>query len=133
MKALDDLTYGAECALRGMKVRCKTDFAVVALSSLTDEGIASSDNLLLTAVGRAKNTDAKFFHDYMLDIGKPPVLIESIETEIELETVHPDLKVWAVSPEDYYIGTVPTAWKDGKMTFRLGEVSESMYYLIVRS
>ena len=55
-----------------------------------------------------------------------------IETEIQLETVHPDLQVWAISPEGYYIGTVPTKYEDGKLTMRLGEVSHSMYYLIVK-
>ena len=90
-----------EISLSGMKVRSKTDFAVIALSSLTDTPISTSDNILMTTVGRAQNTDAKFFKEYMLEIGKPPVLIESIEAEIELETVHADLQVWAISPEVY--------------------------------
>ena len=126
------LEKNGEIAMNGMKVRSKTDFAVVAVSSLTDAPISSSNNLLLTTVGRAENTDAKFFKEYMLDIGKPPVLIENIEAEIELETVHPDLEVWAVSPEGYYIGTVPTSYADGKLTIKVGEVSKSMYFLIVK-
>ncbi|MBQ9121721.1 MAG: hypothetical protein IJY12_05125 [Clostridia bacterium] len=127
------LGENGEVAMKGMKVRSKTDFAVVAISSLTDEAIERSDNILLTAVGRAKNTDAKFYKEIMLDIGKPPVLIENIEAAIEIDTVYPDLKVWAISAEGYYIGTVPTEYKDGKMTIKIGEVSRSMYYLIVRN
>ena len=58
--------------------------------------------------------------------------IPDIEAEIEIETKYSDLKVWAISAEGYYIGNVPTSYKDGKFTLRVGEVSKSMYYLIVR-
>ncbi len=118
--------------LSGMTVRCKTDFAVIAVSSLTDDAIDKADNLLLTAVGRAENTDARFRGETMVDPGKPPVQIECIETEIELKTEHPDLEVWAVSAEGFYIGTVPTRWEDGVMHITLGQVSQSMYYHIIK-
>ena len=58
--------------------------------------------------------------------------IEVIEAEISIETDVKSLVVWAISPEGFYIGTVPTAYADGKFTFRIGEVSQSMYYLIVK-
>ena len=119
--------------MKGMEVKCNTDFAVIAVSSLTDDAIDKSDNLLLTAVGRAKNTDAKFVKDTMIDIGKPPVLIENIEASIVMDTVHEDLVVWAISAEGYYIGTVPTSWEDGKMWIKIGDVSQSMYYLITKA
>ena len=126
------LEKNGQVTLDGMHVRCQTDFAVIAASSLTDAPLNMSDNILLTTVGRAQNTDAKFFKEYMLDIGTPPVLVETIEAEIELETVHPDLEVWAISPEGYYVGTVPTSYENGKMTINTGRVSQSMYYLIVK-
>ncbi len=118
--------------LSGMTVRCKTDFAVIAVSSLTDDAIEQADNLLLTAVGRAENTDARFRGDWLVELGKPPVQIECIETEIELKTDHPDLQVWAVSAEGFYIGTVPTRWEDGVMHITLGQTSQSMYYHIIK-
>lgn len=118
--------------LNGVSIDCKTDFAVVAMSSLTDDAITSSNNILLTAVGRARNTDSKFEGDLMLDIGKPPVEIEVIEADITIEIAVEGLKVWAISPEGYYIGTVPSTYADGKFSFRIGEVSQSMYYLIVK-
>ena len=127
------LEKNGEIAMNGMKVKCKTDFAVIAMSSLTDQSLNETDNILLTAVGRAQNTDAKFYKEYMLDIGKPPVLIENIEAEIEIDTVHSDLQVWAISPEGYYIGTVPTSYENGKLKLQIGAVSQSMYYLIARA
>ena len=130
--------YGSLCKngdikLNGVKIKCDTDYAVIALSSLTDAPITSSDNILLTTVGRAENTDFKMEGELMLDIGKAPVLVENIEAEIAIDTDQTDMTVWAISAEGYYIGTVPTEVKDGKLTFKTGKVSRSMYYLIVKS
>ena len=127
------LGHNPAIALKGLTVDCKTDYAVIAMSSLTESPLEEADNVLLTAVGRAENTDAKFSGELMLEMGKPPVLCENIRAEIALSTCHDDLKVWAISAEGYYIGTVPTVYEDGKLKFALGEVSRSIYYLIVRS
>lgn len=126
------LGKNGERSLSGMKVECKTDFATIALSSLTDDGISSSDNMLLTTVGRAQNTDCKFEGDLMLDIGKAPVQIEVIEADIEIETSVENLRIWAISAEGYYIGNVPSKYEDGKFMFSVGGESQSMYYLIFK-
>ncbi|MBQ3065622.1 MAG: hypothetical protein IJC98_05245, partial [Clostridia bacterium] len=127
------LCRNGEIRMSGVTVRCENDYAVIAMSSLTDAPIASSDNILLTTVGRAENTDASFLKDLMLDIGHGPVLIERIVAEIEIETDQRGINVWAVGAEGFYIGTVPTEEVDGKLRFRVGEMSPSMYYLIVKS
>lgn len=126
------LGKNAPVELSGVTIDCKTDFAVIALSALSKEDIASADQMLLTTVGRAKNTDSKFDGDLMLDIGKPPVQIEVIEAEIEIETSVQGLRVWAISPEGYYIGNVPQSYADGKLRLTLGTESQSMYYLIIK-
>jgi rubredoxin len=92
--------------LKGMTVESETDFAVVALSSLTEDSIAHADNLLLTTVGRAQNTDAKFEGDLMLDYGKPPVLVEVIKATIEIET---DVEYGCTSGSDH-------TWKETTIT-----------------
>jgi len=130
--------YGMLCKngdvkLNGVKIKCDTDYAVIAMSSLTDAPITESDNILLTTVGRAENTDAKFSGELMLDIGKPPVVVENIEAEIEIETNQSGMNVWAISAEGYYIGKIPAVEADGKLRFKVGEVARSMYYLIVKS
>ena len=127
------LCQNGEIGMTGVKIKCDTDYAVIAMSSLTDAPITESDNILLTTVGRAENTDAKFSGDLMLDIGKPPVIVENIKAEIEIETNQSGFHVWAMGAEGYYIGTVPAEEKDGKLRFKLGDVSRSMYYLIVKS
>ena len=115
----------------GMKADCKTDFAVIALSSLTDDDISNSDNMLLTAVGRAQNTNAVFEGNVMKSYGEAPILIEAIEAEIVIETVAPDLKVWAVNAEGFYVGSPPHSYDpDGHLHIKIGETMQSMYYLI---
>ena len=103
------------------------------MSSLTDKPITSSDNILLTTVGRAKNTDAQFEGDTMLSLGKPPVLVEVIHAVISIKTDVEGLAVWAISPEGFYVGCVPSEYKDGVLRFVVGESSRSMYYLIVKN
>ncbi len=118
--------------LSGVKIKGITDFAVIAISSLTDKPICESDNMLLTTVGRAENTGAKFSGELMTDLGTAPVLAEVIEAEFEIETSVTGLSVWAISAEGLYIGTVPARYEDGKFKFKTGDVSQSIYYLIVK-
>ncbi len=124
------LGKNGEIALAGLRVKAGSDFAVIAVSSLTDQPIAQSDNLLLTAVGRAVNTDAKFDGDQLLAYGQPPIRIEVIEAELEIQTERLTLKVWAVNAEGYFTGVVPSRCEGGWLRFTLGATMPSMYYLI---
>ena len=127
------LAKNGTVSLNGLTVNSETDFAVIAMSSLSDKPINESDNILLTTVGRAVNTNARFEGETMLEYGEPPVLIESIEATLELETPHKNLQVMAISAEGYYIGNVPTEYADGKLKMTLGKEAMSMYYLIYKS
>ena len=82
--------------LDGLTIRCATDFATIALSSLTDEPLSGSANILLTTVGRADNTDIAFDkeHTRVEDFGRGPVLIEVIQAVIALKTDRPNMRVW---------------------------------------
>lgn len=116
-----------------MKISAQSDFGVIALSSLTDEAICNSDNILLSAIGRAENTDMKFVSDILVDIGKPPIIAEVLEADISIKTEKGKaLKVWGVNAEGFYSGEVPTEYKDGVLSFHIGNVENSAcYYLIV--
>ncbi|NMA96384.1 MAG: hypothetical protein GX974_10125 [Clostridiales bacterium] len=121
-----------EINLEGLKFTSKTDFATIALSSLTDDPINSSDNILLTAVGRAENTDMKFNEtkDEMLDVGRDPILVEVVEVDIGLKSSQQNLRVWAVNAEGFFAGVIPSTYEDGILKFTLGNEFKSMYYLI---
>ncbi len=113
-----------------LSVKSKTDFAVVAASSLTEESLEKTDNILLTAVGRAKNNGERRENGQIIDIGTCPIMIEVIEAEIEIKTARPDMKVWGISAEGFYVGLLPATYEDGKLKFKLGDIYPTMYYLI---
>ena len=131
--------------LDGMTVKCKNDYAVIALSSLTNDlDIAHSDSMLLTCMGRVENTDQKMSvapekwqtalnvppYMQMDDYGKPPIICEVIEADIAIKTDRINLVVWAVNAEGVFIGTVPVTYEDGYAKITLGEQRPSIYYLI---
>ncbi|MDD5679396.1 MAG: hypothetical protein PHW60_15620 [Kiritimatiellae bacterium] len=120
--------------LQGLELKVKTPFAVIAISSLTNDPIHKSANLLLTAVGRADNTGAKYnaAHTVRIELGRAPTLIEVIEAKIALETDQPALKILAINPEGFLTGHIPAKIENGKLTFEIGKVFPSMYYLIQR-
>ena len=121
--------------MNGLEINCKTDFGVVALSSLTDDPIETSDNILLSAIGRARNTNAQFDGEKMIDIGEPPILAEVIDCHVRMKTVHgTKLKVWGVNAEGFYAGQLPTTYdEEGYLNFRIGDdYNPCCYYLIVK-
>ena len=118
--------------LSDMKINVTTDFATIAISSLTNEQINSSTNMLLTAVGRADNTNSIYNEDHtqQLDVGHGPVLVEVIEASIEIKTNKSNLRVMAINPQGFIIGYIPSEYKDGVFRFEIGNQYQSMYYLI---
>ncbi len=121
-----------ELQLNGMKVVCHTDFAVVGVSSLNDDPISKSDNMLLCTVGRACNTDAWFDGEKQVQYGHLPIQIEVIDAEIEIETEVPDLRVWSITTDGFYGGRVPVEYGEGRIRFHVGPHWPSQYYLIMQ-
>ncbi len=103
-----------EISLTDIKVNVKTDFATVAISTLTGDPIKSSRNMLLTAIGRADNTNSKYNRDHteQYEAGTGPILVEVINALIEIKTDVKNLRVLAISPRGNYSGIVPSEYKD---------------------
>ena len=125
---------GVTVEMNGMKVEGETDFGVIALSSLTDDPIEKSENMLLSAIGRAGNSDARFDGTKMLEIGRTPIEAEVVNARISLKTEIGDkLKVWGVNAEGFYAGCLPTSYEDGILSFEIGDdLDPACYYLIVK-
>lgn len=119
-------------ALSGVSFVIENDFATVAISSLTDEPISESGSMLLTAVGRADNSEAVYNdeHTSLLQEGKPPILIDVIEGTVKINTSQQHLKVWSIDNEGFYTGAMPSTYQDGVFSFTIGKEFPSMYYLI---
>jgi hypothetical protein len=118
--------------LTNLKINVKTDFATVAISTLTDEPIKSSKNMLLTAIGRADNTNSKYNEDHTesLEVGHAPIQVEIIEATFEIETDVKSLRVMAINPQGFITGYLPSEYKDGIFRFEIGKEYQSIYYLI---
>jgi hypothetical protein len=122
--------------LRGLDLDVKTDFAAIALSSLTDEPLERSDSILLTAVGRCDNTDAAYDenHTRQLNFGRAPVLIEPIAAVVRLATERANLKVLVISQHGELVTKLPTRYADGVLSFEIGPQPtwnpSTIYYLI---
>ncbi len=119
--------------LNGMTVKCSTDFATIALSSLTNEDIQHSDNMLLTTVGRSRSRGAQFDGEKLLDFGTGPIEVEVIDAQIAIRTDVPDLRVWSVNSDGYYIGQLDIdRSEEGWIKFHVGPNYAGMYYLIMQ-
>ena len=118
--------------LTDVTVKAKNNYATIAMSSLTDDDIGHSENILLTAVGKADNSNAVYnnSHTTLEKEGTAPIMIEVIEAEIGIKTERKNLKVWSVDNEGFFKGTIPSEYKDGVLKFSIGKEFESMYYLI---
>ena len=116
--------------VNGMKVKAATDWGVIALSSLTDAPIEESDYMLLTAIGRARNTHAEFDGDKMLELGNAPIMAEVIRATITLKTARRDLAVWGIGPEGYPVGRLNVKYEENAMVFTIGDKWPASYYLI---
>lgn len=121
-------------SLDGLEAKVNNPFAVIAISSLTDDPIEDSNNLLFTAIGRARNSGMKIKCEgeeaELEDIGQLPVEVEVIEVEMAIKTNIPDLKVYAINSEGFITGIIPSTYENGMLKFKLGENFCSIYYLI---
>ena len=135
--------------LDGMSVTCRSQYAVIAVSSLeNDKSIAETNSMLLTAVGRAENTDQKMsvapedlqtdvnLPPYMKmdDFGHAPIVCEAIDADIELKVANDRFLVWSVNAEGVYAGTIPVTYEereDGLYAhFTIGKKAPSIYYIL---
>jgi len=119
-------------SLTGMDVTVRNEFAVVAVSSLAGSPIDGSENLLVTAVGRADNTGCRYNEDHtvQLDAGHGPIRVEAIEARISIKTSQKLLRVLAINPDGFVIGYIEGEYDRGAYTFEIGGKYASMYYLI---
>ena len=118
--------------LRGMTVQCNTDFATIALSSLTDDPIEESPAMLLSTIGRSSSRGSRFDGEKLLDFGTGPTEVEIIDAVIRIKTNVPGLRIWSVNSDGYYIGMLDKTYEDGWIKFHVGPNYPGMYYLITK-
>lgn len=126
------LAAAGRMATTDVEFECDTEFATIALSSLTNQPIRLSDRLLLTAVGRCENTGFKYgmLRNKRTDSGRGPILVEPIVARIALRTGMRQLSVQAIAADGSRLGDVPVRHETGRVVFSIGPPSRTIYYLI---
>ena len=116
-----------------VEFECETEFATIALSSLSNQPIRLSDRLLLTAVGRAENTGFKYgmLRNKRIDGGRGPILVEPIVARIAMRTEVGRLMVRALDADGSHLREVPVRHETGRAVFSVGPPSRTVYYLIM--
>ncbi|MBM3956717.1 MAG: hypothetical protein FJ313_01530, partial [Gemmatimonadetes bacterium] len=119
-----------DITLSGVTFNVETEFATVALASLTDQPIAESTRLLLTAVGRAENTGMKYnaLRRRVIDKGAGPILVEPITGTVSLKTRQTGVTVRPILPDGTRGEALPTTYENGVLRFRIGPEARTMYY-----
>ena len=134
-KAAYGFLGGHTLELQDMTIRAETDFGVIALSSLNDDPINKSENMLLTAVGRVKNTGYEDEllpngHRRVVEHGTAPVLAEVIEAEIRITTPHRNFYVVSIDEDGFITGNIPYRYENGQLVFEIGKEFAQIYYQI---
>ena len=121
-----------EIRLSGMTIRCTSPFCVIAASSLSDAPLSESDNILLSAVGRVDNTNAKYNDNHTIQYSKGhgPIEAEVIVAEIEIDTKLSGFRIDSINSNGMQVGRTPCQKVDGKLVFTIGGDFPSIYYLI---
>ncbi len=109
-----------------------TPFAVTALQSLTDDPIAESDRLLLTATARAQNTDMAFnmARNTIVERGRPPIIAEPVEGTIAFRTSANRLVLRPIRVDGTRGPAVQVPVRNGKATVELKADYKTIFYAI---
>ncbi|MBN1347067.1 MAG: hypothetical protein JXQ73_30530 [Phycisphaerae bacterium] len=118
--------------LGDVELRVTSPFAAVAVSSLADSPIATSDRLLVTAVARAENTGMVYdlFHTRRIAAGHGPILIEPVRGRVSIRTSRNDLRVRGLDPRGRETIELPVRREGDRVSFEIGPGARTMYYEI---
>ncbi len=125
------LIGGASHDLGDASFAVKTRYAMIALSSLTDDPIRASRSLLLTAVGRAENTGAAYnvLHTARKVLGSAPILLEPIEATVSIRCAA-KLRVRPIRNDGSAGTDLATTYSEGRLTFNIGAADAAWHYRI---
>ena len=121
---------GRTHTLPDVTVALDTDYAVVLLTALDGQPIASSTRMLVTAVARDIQTGAAYNADYteLESVGGPPLLLEPVQADLTIPGI---VKVTALDVDGWPRVEVPIT--DGTAgTFRIDGRWRTDWYLVER-
>ncbi|MBT3289196.1 MAG: hypothetical protein HN380_17770 [Victivallales bacterium] len=126
------LAKAGEQKTSGLTVTSTTTFATIAASALDDRTLNQSGRILLTAVGRAENTDFTYnlLRNRKLSSGSGPILIDPVRATISLRTTRTDLQIIPVAADGTKGDPLASRYADGALQFEIGPAAKTIYYLV---
>ncbi len=108
------------------------DFAVVSVTSLDTKPISGSNHLLVTAVGRAENTDTVYnlTHTKLHAAGRGPVLVEPVTGQVRIRNADTSFAVHAIGPDGSRTSLGAPAVSEEGMTVDLSAAAATIFYEI---
>jgi hypothetical protein len=129
-QAIVGFAGGGEYDLPGAKVTVTTPFCSILFTPLDDKPLAESKHILITAMGKDKQTSSQYNADgtQLLAIGGPPLLLEPVQATITLKGA----PAAEISVVDIY--GVPTAKKvkAAGAAFTIDGTYKTYYYEVKR-
>ncbi len=109
-----------------------TPFAVTALQSLTDEPVAQSGKLLLTAAARAENTGMAFnmARDKIVQNGRAPIIAEPVVGTVTFKTSRGSLTMYPIKVDGTRGAAVRVPVRNGTATIELKDAYQTIFYEI---
>ena len=87
-----------EVDLGVVKAEIKNEYMALSLLARDGKTLTGSKHILLTAIGKTMNTDVKFDGEWLLDLGRAPVLVDQFEGRVTFPGIHEGLTVYALKP-----------------------------------
>ena len=130
--AYGNLGQAGKVSFDGVDLQVTTPFATVAVSSLTDQPIASSNRLLVTAVARAENTGLKYnaTRTSLAGAGDGPILCEPVVGNVSITTSAKGWRLLPVKADGSYGQPLAVTVEGGRLQFRLDGSAKTIYYLL---
>ena len=115
--------------LSDCEIRTSNRCASILVTSWDDRPLSQSRHILITAVGRSRNTDMAYSRggQRLLAIGKSPVLLEGVRGSVTFGRKGKCV-VTALSPYGYKTSDVSPSTADGKIIIPLEGRNQAAYY-----
>lgn len=117
--------------LSGIRIDCDNDFGVICVSSLDEEEIERSRDLLLTAVSRANNSG---FESQEVRQGKiinqrgtAPAVIDPVSARVEIKSDHEAWQAAAINAAGRELERLPIHYSNGMLIIDIG-ASPTIYF-----
>ncbi len=122
-----------EIEMSAVRIRSRTDFATIAVSSLTDEPLAQSRRILVTAVGRVENKGTRYdvTHQRLVSRGTGPIMCEPIKATVRIKTGRGPFDVYAIGPDGSRRKIGGAVYAGGTLRLKLGPQARTIYYELV--